>query len=126
VIALTAGSTSRVAAAATKGHNGAGRRLREDAMPRFLSGFLPIFVAAMCGLLLAGSDPAAAETDCTPYCDFTHYYGPHDFTYVRPGLFLYTRCGPSGDCSPYLIPSWGPYRGRVTVRRIARPVRPRP
>jgi hypothetical protein len=98
--------------------------LREDAMPRVSSGVLPGFVAA--GLLLAGAGPAAAEVDCTPYCDFIHYYGPHDFTYVRPGLFLYPYCGPSGDCSPYLISSSRRYLGRVTVRRVARPARPRP
>jgi hypothetical protein len=90
-------------------------------MPRFMPGF----VAAVCGVLLGGSAPASAEIDCTPYCDFVHYYGPHDFTYVRPGLFAYPRCGPSGDCSPYLVSSRR-YVGRITVRRIARPVRPRP
>jgi len=94
-------------------------------MPRLISGFLPVFAAAaVCGLL--GSSPAAAEIDCTPYCDFNHYYGPHDFTYVRPGLFLYPYCGPTGDCSPYLVSSSRRYLGRITVRRFARPARPRP
>jgi hypothetical protein len=119
---LAAGIAGRVAAAAVKAQNGAGRRAREDAMPRFMPGF----VAAVCGVLLGGSAPASAEIDCTPYCDFVHYYGPLDFTYVRPGLFAYPRCGPSGDCSPYLVSSSRRYVGRITVRRIARPVRPRP
>jgi hypothetical protein len=119
---LAAAIAGRVAAAAVKAQNGAGRRAREDAMPRFMPGF----VAAVCGVLLVGSAPASAEVDCTPYCDFVHYYGPHDFTYVRPGLFAYLRCGPSGDCSPYLVSSSRRYFGRITVRRIARPVRPRP
>lgn len=91
-------------------------------MPRFIPGF---FAAATSALLLFGAGPARAEVDCAPYCDFTHYYGPHDFTYVRPGLFLYPSCGPSGHCSPYLISSTHPYRGNVTVR-VTRRLRPRP
>ena len=80
-------------------------------------------VAAALALFAGG--PAAAEVGCAPYCDFTHYYGPHDFTYVRPGLFAYPYCGPSGDCSPYLVSSSRRYIGRVTVRTFVRPVRPR-
>jgi hypothetical protein len=88
--------------------------MREDAMPRLI---------AAAAFLLAASLPCMAEVGCTPYCDFTHYYGPQDFTYVRPGLFLYPVCGPSGDCSPYLISSAQRYRGTVTVRRVVRPAR---
>ena len=75
-----------------------------------------VILAALCG-------PAAAEVGCFPYCDFTHYYGPYDYTWVRPGLFLYPRCGPSGDCSPYVIGS-SRFRGRVTIRRLGRPAGP--
>lgn len=85
-----------------------------------------VIVAAVASLLLLMPGAASAEVDCAPYCDFTHYYGPQDFTYVRPGLFLYPRCGPSGYCSPYLLSSWQRYRGRVTVRSLARPARVRP
>ena len=88
---------------------------------------MPKVIAAVSAALylLLAAGPAAAEIDCSPYCDFTHYYGPHDFTYVRPGLYLYPRCGPSGNCSPYLVSSRR-YYGRITVRTIARPVRLRP
>ena len=85
-----------------------------------------VIVAAVASLLLLMPGAASAEVDCAPYCDFTHYYGPQDFTYVRPGLFLYPRCGPSGYCSPYLLSSWQRFRGRVTVRSLARPARVRP
>ena len=85
-----------------------------------------VIAAAIVSLPLLAPGSAAAEVDCAPYCDFTHYYGPQDFTYVRPGLFLHPRCGPSGYCSPYLLSSWQRFRGRVTVRSVARPVRMRP
>ena len=95
--------------------------------------------AAIASLLWLAPGPASAQSDCVPYCDFTHDYGPRDFTwvrpggygpwqsiYVRPGLFLHPRCGPSGYCSPYLLSSTQRFRGRVTVRTVARPVRVRP
>ena len=84
---------------------------------------MPKAIAAAILVLLAAA-PAAAEVGCAPYCDFTHYYGPQDFTWVRPGLYLYPACGPSGYCSPYLVSSRR-YVGRVTVRSLGRPVRPR-
>jgi hypothetical protein len=87
-------------------------------MPRLLA-------AVVFGLVLAGSGAARAEIGCAPNCDFVHYYGPHDFTYVRPGLYLYPRCGAGGNCSPYLIASARPYYGRITVRRVTR-LRSRP
>jgi len=93
------------------------------AISRAMSRLIAIAAAAAAWALLAAS-PAAAEVGCVPYCDFTHYYGPHDFTYVRPGLFAYPYCGPSGDCSPYLVSSTRRYLGRVTVRPVVR-VRPR-
>jgi hypothetical protein len=87
---------------------------------------MPRLIAAAIGLLVAfAADPAAAEVSCAPYCDFFHYYGPYDFTYIRPGLYAYPRCGPNGDCSPFLVYSLKPYRGRVTVRSLARPPAPR-
>jgi hypothetical protein len=81
-----------------------------------------IAIAAALITLLAAS-PAAAEVGCAPYCDFTHYYGPQDFTYVRPGLYAYPYCGPSGECSPHLVSTSRRYLGRVTVRPVVR--RPR-
>ncbi len=97
-------------------------------------------IAAITVLLVwLAPGPASAQSDCVPYCDFTHYYGPQDFTwvrpggygrqqfiYVRPGLFLHPYCGPSGYCSPYLLSSTPRFRGRVTVRTAVRPVRVRP
>ena len=83
-----------------------------------------IAIAAATVALLAAA-PAAAEVGCDPYCDFMHYYGPHDFTYVRPGLYAYPYCGPSGYCSPHLVSSSRRYLGRVTVRPVVRSVRPR-
>lgn len=87
-------------------------------MGKSIAAAVAVILAVLCG-------PAAAEVACAPYCDFTHYYGHYDFTWVRPGLFLYPRCGPSGDCSPHLISS-SRYRGRVTIRRLARPAYGRP
>jgi hypothetical protein len=97
-------------------------------------------IAAIIALILClAAGPAAAQSDCTPYCDFNHYYGPQDFTwvkpggygrqqfiYLRPGLFLHPYCDPSGYCSPYLLSSEQRFRGRVTVRTVTRPVRVRP
>ena len=78
---------------------------------------LRFFTVAFFGLLLTVPDPAVAKIDCYPYCDFTHYYGPLDFTYVKPGLFCYPRCGPRGDCSPYLACTYSRLpSGQVTVR----------
>jgi hypothetical protein len=100
---------------------------------------LKSIAAAVASLLWLVPGTAKAQSDCAPYCDFTHYYGPQDFTwtlpggygprhdiYVRPGLFLHPYCGPSGFCSPYLLSSSQRFRGRVTVRSIARPVYTRP
>jgi hypothetical protein len=88
----------------------------EEVMPKLI---------AAAALLAVLSGPASAEVGCAPNCDFTHYYGPYDYTWVRPGLYLYPRCGPTGDCSPYVISS-SHYRGRVTIHRFAQPVRRQP
>jgi hypothetical protein len=76
---------------------------------------------------LAARSASAAE--CYPHCDYTHYYGPADLTYVQPGLFGYPRCGPRGHCSPNLAYAYsdprlgryavfyrGPRTGRITIR----------
>ena len=70
--------------------------------------------AALFGLVLSGSAAGAVE-QCFPVCDYYHYYGPQDFTYVRPGLFGFPRCGPSGECAPTLV---YPIRrqARITIR----------
>ena len=46
---------------------------------------------------------AYAETQCYPNCDYVHYYGPSNYTYMQPGLFGYPQCAPDGNCSPRQI-----------------------
>ena len=101
---------------------------------------MPRLVAAAIALFLwLAPGPVSAEVGCAPTCDFNHYYGPQDFTwvqpggygpqqfiYLRPGLFRHPYCGPSGYCSPYLLSSSQRFRGRVTVHSLARPSRLRP
>jgi hypothetical protein len=86
-----------------------------------------LFAAVLFSLLFFGLNPASAEVQCFPHCDYWHDYEPYDFTYKRPGLFGYPICGPRGDCLPYLKYSYqGGYRfqKRVTIRARPRPVRP--
>ena len=60
---------------------------------------------------------AVPAAECYPHCDYTHYYGPFDFTYIQPHLFAYPRCGPSGNCAPQMVYSTsGFHRGTITVR----------
>ena len=85
-----------------------------------------IVAAAICMLVACAAAPAAADViGCAPTCDFFHFYGPYDFTYIRPGLYAYPRCGPDGNCSPHLVYSLPPFRGRVTVRSLTRRPEPR-
>ena len=75
-----------------------------------------VLMTAMLALFCIGMRSAPAA-ECYPYCDFTHYYGPFDFTYVRPGLYGYPICGPRGYCSPNLVYSTSGFRrGTITVR----------
>ena len=68
--------------------------------------------------LLGAETRAVSAAECYPHCDYNHYYGPSDFTYVRPGLYGYPVCGPRGECSPNLVYSTTGVRrrGQVTVR----------
>jgi hypothetical protein len=78
------------------------------------------FAAGLCVLILFGSRAALAE-DCSPHCDFWHYYGPYDFSYIRPGLLGYPICDRQGNCAPHLVYTQPDHRtGRITVT-----VRPR-
>jgi hypothetical protein len=86
------------------------------------------FAAAIVSLLLFGSGNVLAE-DCSPHCDYWHYYGPYDFSYIQPGLFGYPSCDRQGNCSPYLIYTYSGHRhGRITIRPVSRTTatRPRP
>jgi hypothetical protein len=60
--------------------------------------------------------PGAAAAECTPRCDYNHFYGPYDFTYIRPGFYAYPVCDARGECSPYLVYSEPVRRGRIVVR----------
>ena len=83
--------------------------------------------AAAFGLALFALSPAWA-VECAPYCDYTHDYGPYDFTYARPGLYGFPACNLYGECLPRLAYSRGvPYRGYLGVRPLPRIViRPLP
>ena len=82
-------------------------------MPRLVA-------AAVFGLVLLGASPAWADVECYLHCDYTHDYGPYDFTYKRPGLYGFPRCGPYGDCSPYLSYTYArPRQAYITVRTRA-------
>jgi hypothetical protein len=76
-----------------------------------------VFAGVLLGLI-AASAPAAAQASCSTHCDYVHDYGPYDFTYVRPGLYAFPRCGPTGDCGPYVVYSW--QRPRIVIRPRAR------
>jgi len=83
------------------------------------------FVLALLVFFGIGSHSVSAA-ECFPHCDYSHYYGPFDFTYIAPGLFGYPLCDARGNCSPQL--AYSPVRrGRITVRfpRVAAPP-PRP
>lgn len=83
--------------------------------------------AAVSAFVLLGTGAVVAQQQCFPRCDYSHYYGPYDFTYAKPGLFGYLRCGPQRDCAPRLAYTSGAYTpsvgvletvpaGRITVR----------
>lgn len=79
-------------------------------MTRFLA-------AAALGICVLGSGAATAE-DCGANCDYWHYYGPSNFSYIRPGLLGYPICDRQGNCAPYLTYT---YPGQRTGRIIIRP-----
>ena len=70
-------------------------------------------IAIFLGLFLLGSDAALAQS-CTTHCDYWHYYGPYDFSYVRPGLLGYPICDRQGNCAPHLVYT-SPGRSGVTI-----------
>ena len=79
-----------------------------------------IATAAFC--LAVWPTAAWAGTDCSLHCDFNHYYGPSDFTYIRPGLYGWPRCDAHGNCSPRMLYTYqGPYQGpHIEVRPYSR------
>jgi hypothetical protein len=82
----------------------------------------PLRLLAVLCLTSCGAG-AALAAECFPYCDYSHNYGPYDFTYVRPGLYGYPLCNARGNCLPNLAYSTSgqPRRGNVEVRFPARP-----
>jgi hypothetical protein len=70
-----------------------------------------------CVTLLCAQTRATPAAECYPHCDYNHYYGPLDFTYVRPGLYGYQVCGPRGECFPNPVYSTTRVRtGQITIR----------
>ena len=60
---------------------------------------------------------SARAEECRLHCDYWHFYGPYDFSYVSPGLLGYPLCDREGNCSPFLTYVFpGRRHGRVTVR----------
>jgi hypothetical protein len=82
-------------------------------MPKYLLALVSLF-------FLAPSNAARAEVDCTPHCNYNHFYGPYNYTYVRPGLFGYPRCAPNGYCSPHLVYRYS-FTPEPPLRIIVRP-----
>jgi len=77
---------------------------------------LRFLAAALLAFFCIGMRTAPAG-ECYPHCDYTHYYGPFDFTYVKPHLFAYPRCGLLGNCAPHMVYSTSGFRrGTITVR----------
>ena len=59
----------------------------------------------------------AAAAECYPHCDYNHYLGPSNFSYISPGLFGYLVCGPRTICSPHMVYAYtGVPRGRIDIR----------
>lgn len=77
------------------------------------------FAVAILSSVLFGTAIARA-TDCFPYCDYVHDYGPYDFSYVRPGLAGYPVCDWRGNCAPHIVYYYAGHR-RPGVRIIIRP-----
>src|SRR5213083_2328287 len=86
-----------------------------------LPNMLRLFAAVLFAFVFFGC-AARAEVECYPHCDYWHDYGPYDFTYIRPGLYGFPRCGPRGDCSPYLVYTYPRYRYDVTIRARSAPL----
>ena len=84
----------------------------------------PVAIAALFAGALLLTVPAAAA-DCINHCDYWHYYGPYDFSYISPGLVGYPRCDRLGNCSPNLIyvsPYPGRWQKRITIRPVKHPL----
>lgn len=105
-------------------------------MPPFYRNKWTVVAAVLMGT--AGGAQAQA-VGCFPVCDYNHYYGPHDFTYLEFGLYGFPRCDARGNCSPDLVESRSDAygigqgqgylnrgRGRITIRVPSRlrPLRP--
>jgi hypothetical protein len=81
------------------------------------------FASAVLGFYLVGLNTVWAE-DCAPHCDYWHFYGPYDFSYIRPGMFGYPICDRQGNCSPHLVYVYSDRRyGRITVRSASKTTR---
>jgi hypothetical protein len=88
---------------------------------------MKLLLAALVGVVLLATSSRlqmVAAADCYPHCDYNHYLGPSNFSYISPGLFGYLVCGPRTICSPHMVYAYsGVPRGRID---IAFPRRQRP
>jgi hypothetical protein len=65
-------------------------------------------------LLLSASHAVVADDYCSPHCDYWHYYGPYDYSYIQPGLLGYPVCDRRGYCAPHLVYTHPDWR-RITI-----------
>jgi hypothetical protein len=84
---------------------------------------LTVGITALLGFVFAGFPGAQnAAAQCYPRCDYNHYYGPSNFTYLQPGLYGYPVCDPRGICSPSMVYAYSvPRFGNIEVRFPRRP-----
>ena len=75
-----------------------------------------------CLFMATAATVTMAADRCFPNCDYTHYYGPFDFTYERPDMVGHLHhCGPQGECAPDLAYTAGNRRriGSENLRHTA-------
>jgi hypothetical protein len=83
-----------------------------------------ILARAVVGVSMLASG-AALAADCANHCDYNHYYGPADYTYIYPGLYGYPVCDWRGNCAPHQVYVISPRtRGRIFIRPARRVPRP--
>jgi len=81
---------------------------------RFSATLMGFPATLLCACFFSASSASAAE--CAPRCDYNHFYGPNDFTYIRPELYGFPVCNARGECLPFVTYSEPVRRGRIEVR----------
>lgn len=81
--------------------------------------------ATLAGLFVLAASSCLEQVsaaECYPHCDYNHYLGPSDFTYISPGLYGYLVCSPGMLCSPRMVYRHsGVPTGRIEIRFPRRP-----